>query len=509
MNWILILVSLFPRPEFAPVGQAELRAVQQMLSPESANRQSSIANRQSAWDSPTEARVPGRFVLGFAPGAADVAGEWVGQQGGSVVRVDKASGFVVADFPQGCESQDGYLAQSASRADGIRYIEPALRVTAAGIPNDPYFIPYQWDKWVMYADQAWDLVGGSMDVKVAVVDNGCDYQHPDLAADFKTGELGFDFIGNDNDPRPDNTNIAESFHGTHVAGIIAATRDNNVGLAGWSLVQLLAVRVLNDSGSGTTDVVASGVRWAADHGARIINMSLTSPSSSTPMEEACAYAAQRGVIIVVASGNEGQEAIGFPAALSQCIAVGASSTDSRLATFSNYGPEQEVVAPGVGILSCVPGGKYGQADGTSMASPQVAGVAALVLAKNWGLSAVEVRAILDASAIDMGLAGRDIQYGYGLVNAKRAVDLAATYAASRAPLTANTVSHAAEGRTVIVRGGAELPSWIEQADVFDGSGRRVQTGSSNLGPGTYFVRTTSESRIQNPEPRVRRLLVLD
>jgi subtilisin family serine protease len=510
MNWILILVSLLPRPELVPVGQAELSAVQQMLSPESANRQSSIVNRQSAWDGPTEARIPGRFVVGFEPGAADAAGAWVGQQGGSMVRVDSACGFIVAGFPHGCESQDGQLAQSASRAGGIRYFEPTVRVTAAGIPNDPYFIPYQWDKWVMYADQAWDIVGGSMDVKVAVVDNGCDYQHPDLVADFKTGELGYDFIGNDNDPRPDNTNVAESFHGTHVAGIIAATRDNNVGLAGWSLVQLLAVRVLNDSGSGTTDVVASGVRWAADHGARIINMSLTSPSSSTPMEQACAYAAQQGVVIVVASGNEGQEAIGFPAALSQCIAVGASSTDSRLASFSNYGPEQEVVAPGTSILSCVPGGKYGQADGTSMASPQVAGVAALVLAKNWGLSAAEVRAILDASAIDMGLVGRDIQYGYGLVNAKRAVDLAAAVSASRIPYTVNRTPCTADGRTIIVRGGAELPSWIVQADVFDGSGRLVQTGESDLKPGTYFVRSDPKFGVRRSTFDVTcRLLVLD
>jgi len=330
MNWVLMVVALLPRPELVPVGQAELSAVQQLLSSESANRQSSIANRQSAWAGPAEARVPGRFVVGFVSGAAVAAGDWVVHRGGCVVRVDSACGFVVADFPHDCEPQDGQLAQSASQVSGIRYLEPAIRAAAAGLPNDPYFIPYQWDKWVMYADQAWDVVGGSMDVKVAVVDNGCDHQHPDLAADFKTGELGYDFIGNDNDPRPDNPSIPQSFHGTHVAGIIAATRDNNVGLAGWSLVQLLAVRVLNDSGSGTTDVVASGIRWATDHGARIINMSLTSSSSSTPMEEACAYAAQAGVVIVAASGNADTAAIWFPAALNQCIAVGATSTDSRL-----------------------------------------------------------------------------------------------------------------------------------------------------------------------------------
>jgi subtilisin family serine protease len=432
------------------------------------------------------------------------------EQGGCVLRIDEACGFVAADFPQGCESRQGRLARSASQTAAVRYFEPSIRVTAAGIPNDPYFIPYQWDKWVMYADEAWDVVGGSMDVKVAVVDNGCDYQHPDLAADFRTGELGYDFIGNDNDPRPDNPAIDEAFHGTHVAGIIAATRNNNAGIAGWSLCQLLAVRVLNDSGSGTTDVVASGVRWAADHGARVINMSLTSPSNSTPLEQACDYAAQKGVVLVVASGNDGHGAIGYPAALDKCVAVGATSEASQLASFSNYGPEQELVAPGTSIASCIPGGAYAQSQGTSMASPQVAGVAALLIGRNWGLSAAEVRAILSASAIDMGVAGRDIHYGYGLVNAKRAVDLAAAVSANRIPYTVNRTPCTADGRTIIVRGGAELPSWIAQADVFDGSGRQVQAGKSNLGPGTYFVKSAPKFGLRRSAFGVTcRLLVLD
>ncbi|MBN2465560.1 peptidase S8 [candidate division WOR-3 bacterium] len=503
MTWILFVVALLPRPELVPVGQAELAAVQQMLSTESVRLQSSVSGQPSAWDSPIEARVPGRFAVGFKPGAFDAVSSWIGEQGGNIVRVDEACGFLVGEFPQGCASQQGELARSASRTAAIRYFEPAIRVTAAALPNDPYFIPYQWDKWVMYADRAWDVVGGSMDVKVAVVDNGCDYQHPDLAAGFKPGELGYDFIGNDNDPRPDNYNEDEAFHGTHVAGIIGATRNNNAGIAGWSLVQLLAVRVLNDSGSGTTDVVASGVRWAADHGARIVNMSLTSPYNSTPLEQACDYAAQRGVVIVVASGNEGHQAIGFPAALDQCIAVGATSEASQLASFSNYGPEQELVAPGTSIVSCAPDGVYVISQGTSMASPQIAGVAALLIASNWGLSATEVRAILDGSAIDMGVAGRDIRYGYGFVNSKRAVDLAAAYAASRAPQVAGTTSSAVDGRTYMVRAGSRLPSWIAEADVYDGSGRLVRSSGPGLRPGTYFVRLAPESSVP------RRLLVLD
>jgi subtilisin family serine protease len=528
MNLILMIIALFPRPELVPVGQAELSAALRIQAEAAGivTQGQSVAGENRFWgqspsgdrplgDSPLEDRIPGRFVVGFDAGALDAAGAWVEQQGGSVVRADQTGGcFIVADFPEGDGARDERLAASAQRTSGIRYFEPNLRVTAAALPNDPYFLPYQWDKWVMYGDQAWDIVGGTMDVKVAVVDNGTDWQHPDLAANFKTGELGYDFIGNDNDPRPDNFNVPQSFHGTHVAGIIAATRNNNEGIAGWSLVQLLAVRVLNDSGSGTTDVVALGVRWAADHGARIINMSLTSSSSSQVLVDACQYAAQAGVLLVAASGNEGQQAIGYPAALSQCIAVGASSPDSRLAYFSNYGPEQELVAPGVSILSTVPGAGYDSANGTSMAAPQVSGVAALVLAKDYGLSASEVRAILDASAIDMGVAGRDVQYGYGLVNAKRAVDLAAVYAASRTPYTVRGLSPNGDcpqvSGALIVHGGAGLPSWVQQADVFDGSGRLVQTSRLDLRPGTYFVMESPTSRVQSPRSGpARRLLVLD
>ena len=526
MNMILMILALFPRPELVPVGPAELATAMRIQADLAGNaaRGQSTAGEHRFWgqspsgDSPRADCVPGRFVVGFEAGAVNAAGAWVQQQGGSVVRVDQSGGcFLVADFPGDVVARDERLVASALRTSGIRYFEPDARVFATTLPNDPYFLPYQWDKWVMYGDEAWDVVGGTMDVKVAVVDNGCDWQHPDLAADFLQGQLGYDFIGNDNDPRPDNTNVPESFHGTHVAGIIAATRNNNEGIAGWSFVQLLAVRVLNDSGSGTTDVVASGVRWAADHGARIINMSLTSASSSTPMEEACQYAAQAGVLLVAASGNDGQQAIGYPAALSQCVAVGASSTDSRLAYFSNFGSEQEVVAPGVSILSCVPGGLYGQADGTSMAAPQVCGVAALVLAKDYGLSADQVRAVLDASAIDMGLPGRDMQYGYGLINARRAVDLAAAYAANRAPQTVNREPYAKEDRTIILRRGVGLPSWIEQASVFDGSGRRVLARGRaaerlDLTPGTYFVRLagrTKDDGLGTDSGTVRRLLVLD
>jgi len=497
MNTIFIIFALFPRPALTPVGAAELAAVRQIQA-----QIGEPVTHGSAWDSPARDRFPGRFVVGFDPGQPGAAGDWVMQQGGSVIRVDQACNFVVAVFPDGDRERGLSLHASALRTPGIRFFEPSLRMEATVLPNDPYFLSRQWDKWVLYADQAWDVTGGSMGVKVAVVDIGVEWHHPDLAASFLPGELGYDFICNDSDPQPDSINNTTAFHGTHVAGIIAATRDNSEGIAGLALAQLLSVRVLCDEGWGYDDVVASGIAWAADHGAKVINLSLGSPYPSDPVEAACEYAAGLGATIAAASGNDGRGEIGYPAAYSACIAVGATKPDSRLAGFSNYGPEQEVVAPGVEIMSCATGDAYQESDGTSMATPQVSGVAALVLAVNNGLTTDEVRAILDASAVDLGDPGRDDRYGYGQVNARRAVDLAAMYGARHEPY-AMVPEPPAAGLTLVLRSGKSLPSWLWQAAIFDRSGRLIRAGKSNLSPGTYFVMAGTKS---GPP---RRLLVLD
>jgi len=504
MSAIFIILALLPRPDLVPVGEAELAAVRQI--------QAQIGKPRmhgSAWDSPASDRFPGRFVVGFDPGYLGATGDWVIRQGGSVVRVDSACGFVVVCFPAGDGERERTLELSALRMPGIRFFEPSLRMRALVLPNDPYFLSSQWDKWVMYADRAWDVTGGSMAVKVAVVDVGVDWHHPDLAASFLPEELGYDFIANDSDPQPDNMNLPDAFHGTHVAGIIAAGRDNSEGIAGLSLVQLLSVRVLCDSGSGREEDVASGIAWAADHGAKVINLSLGSPWPSGAVEAACEYAQQLGVTIVAASGNDGRKEIGYPAAYSECVAVGATEPESKLAEFSSYGPEQEVVAPGVEIISCATGGTYVEAQGTSMAAPQVSGVAALVLAVDNALTADEVRAILDASAVDLGDPGRDQEYGYGQVNAKRAVDLATMYSAGRARGAVAREEHP-NGFALVLRSGKAQPPWLRRADVFDRSGRFVRTAKTDLVPGTYFVRTGSESGAESPGACVvRRLVVLD
>jgi subtilisin family serine protease len=376
------------------------------------------------------------------------------------------------------------LLAEARALPGVRFAEPDYWVRVCRFPNDTYFATQQWDKWVMYADLAWDLSTGSNSIKVAVVDNGCDYEHPDLAANFNTQELGYDFVGQDLTPRPDNYAIPDAFHGTHVAGIIGAVIDNSRGVAGWAQCRLVAVRVLNDSGSGMTSDLASGIRWAVDHGCKVLNMSLSGSSAPSELVEACDYAEEHGVLLVAASGNDGAGTIGYPAALGSCIAVGSTAENSRLADYSNHGPQQELVAPGTNVFSCAPGGNYVTASGTSMASPQVSGVAALVWSANTGLSAVRIRSLLDAAAIDMGATGRDNWYGHGLLNGRRGLELAL------ADGVRAMSGHSEPVRVRVGSGSVLLPEWCTQARAFDITGREVARGSGRLQlrPGVYALR---------------------
>ncbi|UCG43158.1 MAG: peptidase S8 [candidate division WOR-3 bacterium] len=484
---LLAALTLWPRPAYEPVRTEDAARVQELVR---GFESRSVRRAQDAVRLRAEDVIPGRFVVGVEPGAADAAAAFAVCQGGTVVRDATEAGFIVVEFP--AETDAAPLGQDFETLRGVRYFEPDCRVRICLFPNDPLFASHQWDKWLMYADKAWDVVSGT-GVKAAVVDNGTDYYHPDLAANFNTAELGYDFISNDTDPRPDDLSIPQAFHGTHVAGTIGAVTDNNLGVAGWAQVQLQAVRVLDDSGNGNTSDVALGIRWAVDHGADIVSMSLGSQSAPTALVDACKYAEDRGVLLVAASGNEGDPDINYPARLSQCVAVGATDSLSRRASFSNYGRQLEVAAPGVRILSTAPSSQYGWSDGTSMAAPQVSGVAALVMAANPGLSAKQVRGILSAAAIDLGTSGFDQHTGYGLVNAGRAVELAGEVAAKLSSQPGPRVR-------VVGTEGFQVPEWAESAEVHDALGRTAaswQTGTDRLvrlKPGAWFVRLSGSGR---------------
>ncbi|MCX7732645.1 MAG: S8 family peptidase [candidate division WOR-3 bacterium] len=441
MSLLLLLFTLIPRPDCPPITTDDILRLSMI-------RERFTAAVTVSPHLPAGTEIRNRLVVGYYPEALSSLISQIQELGARTLLIDTNARFLVIATDS---SEDRLIPQALTNSGGVRFVEPDYSVRILNIPNDPQFLLRQWDKWVMYADLAWDVVTGGT-LKVAVVDNGVDYTHPDLAANFRSGELGYDFLNNDNDPKPDNPGIENAFHGTHVAGIIAAIRDNLIGVAGWAQIQLMAVRVLNDSGSGNLSDVARGIRWAVDNGARIINMSLGGDAASTVLIEACQYAASRGVLLIAASGNDGRSIITYPARLNECVAVGATNENSELAWFSNYGPEQELVAPGTSIFSTTPGGSYAEASGTSMAAPEVSGVATLILALDPGLSANDVRSILATSAIDMGSAGRDSRFGYGLVNAWRAVQLAQTLI--RQTVRTKSVYH-------------EKPAWLV-------TGRRLQ-----------------------------------
>ena len=256
-------------------------------------------------------------------------------------------------------------------------------------------------------------------VKVAVIDTGIAYTHPDLAANYAGGR---DFVNNDNDPNDDNN------HGSHVAGTIAAVLDGNgvVGVA--PSARLYGVKVLNASGSGSWSNIMAGVEWAADNGIQITNNSYGgSGYPGTLVEAAFANTAAAGVLHIAAAGNSGTcagstDTVGYPAKFASVVAVAATQQNDTRPCFSSTGPDVELAAPGVNIVSTIRNNQYGNFNGTSMASPHAAGVAALVWGAAGTTTAAEVRQILRDTAIDIGATGRDTFYGFGLVDAVAAVE---------------------------------------------------------------------------------------
>ena len=275
-------------------------------------------------------------------------------------------------------------------------------------------VAQQWGWYRIKADQALDTGYEGAGVVVALLDTGIDAGHPDLAANIISG---WNFIDN-------NSNVTDvDGHGTMVAGIVAAVANNSIGIAGVApKVSIMPLKVLSESDGSLIDV-NSAIRYAADHGAKIIGMSLGGSYSrlSQAMENAIDYAYKRGCILVAGAGNDNSTEPFYPAYYDQVIAVSAIDQGDMKASFSNYGSYIDFCAPGVGILSTTKGGGYGYADGTSFATPFVTGVVALMLSKYPSMNADSVVAALRSQAEDLGLAGWDQYYGWGLVNAYAAV----------------------------------------------------------------------------------------
>jgi len=294
----------------------------------------------------------------------------------------------------------------------VRYVQPNMKTEAEFIPNDPLWSS-QWGPQKIEADLAWETTTGDHSVLVAIVDTGIEYTHPELTVNYVSG--GHDWVNNDDDPMDDNG------HGTHCAGIVAAQANNGLGIAGIAQVRLMAEKVLGADGTGYDSWVANGIYHAVDSGARIISMSLGGDADSTALHDAVKYAYMHGVLVVAAAGNSGSDQPHYPACYDEVMAVSATDSSDSRAAFSSYGEWVDLAAPGLGILSTYRGASYTEMSGTSMACPHVTGVAGLVWTMFPNYTLNQVRTTLQRSADDLGYPGFDQYFGYGRVNARKAI----------------------------------------------------------------------------------------
>lgn len=320
-----------------------------------------------------------------------------------------------------------------NKENGVVYAEQDAYAYALMTPDDNYFVPYQWNMSQINMESAWELATGE-GVVVAVIDTGI----RDSLEDFKDTNFisGYDFVNRDSDPTDDEG------HGSHVAGTIAQSTNNGIGAAGIAYnCTLMPIKVLDSDGSGYYSNIVDGIYWAVDNGADIINMSLGGLENLRALSDAVDYAAENGVLVVCAAGNDSSSSSSYPAAYDNVISVSATGYDNTLASYSNYGSTIDLCAPGGddtdynadGYSDYILQNTFSSSDegvivegyyfsaGTSCSAPHVTGVAALVKSIRPDLSADDIREILVSTADDLGSSGWDSYYGHGMVDAYNAV----------------------------------------------------------------------------------------
>jgi len=316
----------------------------------------------------------------------------------------------------------------------VQAVEEDQLVRLSLTPNDSYW-DLQWGPGIVRAPAAWNINTGSPDVIVAVLDTGIDLDHSDLVGQLwvNSGEIpgnGLDDDGNDYvddvhgwNVLGDGNNVIDDDHGhgTHVSGIIAARGDNGQGIAGmaWGS-RVMVVKVLDELGNGLYSDLAEGLTYAADNGAQIANLSLGGTVPSQLLQDAVDYAHAHGTLVVAANGNT-NSAIQYPAASENTLAVAASTPYDERASYSCYGPEADLTAPGSSVYSTCRGDDYCYKSGTSMATPHVAGLAALIYAQEPTLTPDQVAQLLKETAQDMDEPGWDPYTGWGRIDAYRAL----------------------------------------------------------------------------------------
>jgi len=321
----------------------------------------------------------------------------------------------------------GSTALSPSKATPVVTSFP---VHAELTPSDPFFFD-QWGLKSIGVPTAWDVTLGDKSVIVAVVDTGVWWTQPDIQANMWTnsadGTHGYDFV--DSDTNPMDIDPSGTYHGTGVAGVIGAITDNTVEIAGTAQVSIMAVRALGSNGQGSSTDTAQAIIWAADHGAKVINLSLgtneTPPVEPSEIHLAIDHAWSKGALIVAAAGNAGVGTLDYPARLPEVVSVAAIDESGRRASFSNFGPGLDLSAPGSRIVTLSGGNNQPNnvhyLQGTSFSAPFVSGIAGLLLSAEPGLTNVQLWNILNMTAVQPVGSGYNTNYGWGVVNARNAI----------------------------------------------------------------------------------------
>ncbi len=340
----------------------------------------------------------------------------------------------------------GIISDAVAAVDGVRYAHPNWLTQIAFEPNDPRW-NQQCGPQAINAPAAWDITRGSNDIIIAVADTGLNFGHEEFQSNVYVNpdEIPANGIDDDNNGYIDDINgrncldddnnmTDRNGHGSHVSGSAAAPINNSIGIAGMSNSTVMVLQVFNSGGGGTWEAITEAVYYATDNGAHLLSYSGGGGGNDPALREAVAYAWDNGMSVVAAAGNGNSTRRFYPAAFDTVLSIcGTDCNDNRYGS-SNRGDWLDVGAPGVNILSCEEGGSssYGTKTGTSMSTPHVSGLVALMLSLNDSLTPQEIRDLLRDNAVDLGDPGYDSLFGYGRIDA--AATLAAVPVACPADL---------------------------------------------------------------------------
>jgi subtilisin family serine protease len=387
---------------------------------------------------------PGVVLVGLLPGAMPTRlTDWLTESGLSIERAWTPLPIVGVRVPIG---QEHSTLESLQRSGQIAFAELDYAAYSTDIvtPTDPGWAN-QWGPRQIEAPAAWVVVTGTFSVIIAIVDSGIKLDHEDLVAQrwINLAETPGNYMDDDGNGKIDdvngwhfyqrwtgmtyvsaeNANVQDDYgHGTHVAGIAAAAANNGTGITGVAPgARIMPIKVLDQFGTGWYSDIAAGIIYAADNGARVINLSLGGTEDSQTLRAAVDYARSRGALVVAATGNKGEPVL-YPAAYEPVLAVAATDQSDQVAYFSNRGPQVDVAAPGVDIYSTWPWVTgYFTKSGTSMAAPHVSGVAALLRSERPDLSVDQIAQIITSTAHDVADPGWDAVTGWGRIDAFAAV----------------------------------------------------------------------------------------